>query len=309
MNVLIVGEAPNKTGGGLTRTRISELAGRPWDEWADWTNLLDEWPGSGRGKGTAWNATFARRVADGLDLSGYETVILLGRRVGGAMIPGGAGFPYFRWTERGGVRMVVIPHTSGIVRWWNDPENVAKASSFLTDLASSKHASIATGVTVEGMSPSEEGEQQMAATAATKRRTRKTAAAAREAAPTKRASRKTATAPAVEKEQKLTGRAAVIAAIRAAGKPLTPNEAAALVIDSGVADTLDVKGDTPMDYRLAAPVYREAKKGRFYELVSTGPSKFKVKSDAPTSDPELVATLKKQVEKATAAAKKAAEKK
>lgn len=62
-------------------------------------------------------------------------MILLGRRVASAVIPGGAGFPFFRWTERDGARVAVIPHTSGIVRWWNDPENVEAARRFLSELA------------------------------------------------------------------------------------------------------------------------------------------------------------------------------
>lgn len=134
--VLIVGEAPGgRNAGGLTRKRISELAGRPWEDWADWVNLLDEYPGPGRYKGSAWNGAAARQGAASLDASGYESVVLLGRRVASATLPGGAGFPFFRWTEWRGARAVVIPHTSGIVRWWNDPENVRAAARFLSGLA------------------------------------------------------------------------------------------------------------------------------------------------------------------------------
>lgn len=293
-DILIVGEAPNARGGGLTRSRVSELAGRPWEEWADWVNLLDEWPGSGRGKGSAWNGTAARRRAETLDLTSYDLAILLGRRVAGAMIPGGAGFPFFRWTECAGLRMAVIPHTSGIVRFWNEPENVAKARGFLTEVAgqgSHVHATLATGIADEGVEPLTKGDQMSTNTKARPAGTRKRRAA------------KASTAAPVAK--RITGRDAVIAAFRAAGKPLTPNEAAALVIDSGVAPDLGAVGSTPVDYRLYAPIYREAKKGRFYELVSTGPSKFKLRSDAPASEPELVEALKKQVAKAKAAAKSA----
>lgn len=135
--ILVIGEAPSgRTAGGLTRTRISELAGTPWEEWADWINLLDEWPGRGSGKGSAWDARAAKTRADRMlaDGFGYDRVIVLGRRAAGVLIPGGAGFPFFRWIERAGSKVAVIPHTSGIVRFWNDPGNVQKAREFLAEI-------------------------------------------------------------------------------------------------------------------------------------------------------------------------------
>lgn len=91
--------------------------------------------------------------------------------------------------------------------------------------------------------------------------------------------------------KKLSGRDAVVAAFRAAGKALTPNEAAAIVIASGVE--IEAKGKTPMDYRLYAPIYREAKRGKLYRRVgTTTPSKFELRADAPESDPALVEKLK-----------------
>lgn len=94
--VLIVGEAPGAgRRDGRTRSRLVELSGRPLDEWADWRNLLDDWPGQSR-KGSGWDARAARESAAALDVSGYEVVVLLGRRVASVVIPGGAGFPLFR---------------------------------------------------------------------------------------------------------------------------------------------------------------------------------------------------------------------
>lgn len=250
--VLIVGEAPGRTDGGLTRRRISELSGRPWEEWADWLNLIDEWPGPSR-KGSAWNAAAARRRAESLDLSGYEVVVLLGRRVAGAMLPGGAGFPYFRWTERGSARAVVIPHTSGIVRWWNDAENVATARRFLTDIA-------------------------------------RQSAGRKESTMTTKPKEPKAKAPA-----KVTAREAVIATLRAAGRPMAPSEVSAIVIEANVVPDLAKTGTTPADYRIEAPIYREAAKGRFYKRVETKPAKFALRDDAPASEPELVATLRRRI--------------
>ena len=134
MDVLILGEAPGRFAGGLTRTRVSDLAGRPWEEWADWRNLLEDWPGPGRGKGSSWNPGRGKIAASELPLADWPLVFCLGRRVAGAVLPGGAGFPFFRLTQHRGTTVAVIPHTSGIVRFWNEPENVERASTFLRGL-------------------------------------------------------------------------------------------------------------------------------------------------------------------------------
>lgn len=139
---LILGEAPgggrHRSGGTATR-RIRDLAERDLEEWADWINLIEEWPGPARGGGSAWNARAAAARAAELrpTLAEYRGVICLGRRVGQAMIPGGSGFPFFRWIDDvRGARLVVIPHPSGVSRWWNEPANVVQAKVFLRDLAS-----------------------------------------------------------------------------------------------------------------------------------------------------------------------------
>jgi hypothetical protein len=47
--------------------------------------------------------------------------VLLGRRVAAAF--GLASAPYLEWTEARGRTWVVMPHPSGVNRWWNDEEN------------------------------------------------------------------------------------------------------------------------------------------------------------------------------------------
>jgi len=150
--ILIVGEAPGRTDKGRTRTRISELSGHPWEEWADWRNLIEEWPGPARRGASAWNGQLARRNAPNLPLENYDLTILLGRRVAAAVLPGGAGWPFFRQHsyERGVV--TVVPHTSGINRWWNDPENVERGAEFLRQVATEALA----GRTLEGLAKGKE---------------------------------------------------------------------------------------------------------------------------------------------------------
>lgn len=266
--ILIVGEAPGRHSGGLTRQRVSELAGAPYEEWADWQNLIADYPGRGAGKGSAWNVVAARRGVGELTprLAGYDHVILLGRRVAGVIIPGGAGFPFFRWTDGHGTRLAVIPHTSGIVRFWNDPENVEAAQRFLAEIVpTTKEAPMATTRS-----------SRSSASTTKKKATRSTPAA---------------------KTEVVADRDAILAAMRAAGEPLTPNEAAAVVIAAGVVRPASPA--TPLDYRLAAPIYREAKKGRFYKRVGDDkPARYAPTDDAPASDRSLVAALKAEVVKA-----------
>lgn len=134
--VLFVGEAPGRTpgpafwgrGGARIRALAPSLAFKA-------INLLDRWPGSaGRG------ARFPRRAAEdgrGRVLAacqGVPVVLFAGRRV--ARVFGLARAPYFRFVRLAdGGRRAVVPHPSGVNRWWNDPANVRRARRFLGRLA------------------------------------------------------------------------------------------------------------------------------------------------------------------------------
>lgn len=276
--ILIVGEAPGARLSGLTRSRIDALAGRPWEEWADWTNLLEEWPGPARGRGSAWNTRAAATRVKEIPFADYDLVILLGRRVAQAVLPGGAGIPWFRFVDRNETRFIVFPHTSGTSAFWNDPEKVERAKGFLTDLV----ASLDDATRYDDV--------------------RKFPATGTEQDNPERTEHKPAMSN-TSNSTRVTGREAVIAAFRAAGKPLTAKEAAALVIAAKVVPDLTAVGSTPAEYRLYAPVYREAAAGRFYKRVgSTSPAKFTVRANAPESDPTLVAVLKKTIAKSRAGA-------
>ena len=145
---LIIGEAPSMNGNpdkpitGRSGRFLAEVA---WGDDADVPrflagferkNLLLAWPGHA-GKGSAWPITAARKAASTLlpRLAG-RTAILLGKRVARAF--GMARLGYFTLAPiRCGaagimpVWVVIVPHPSGINRWWNDPANRKKAGGWL----------------------------------------------------------------------------------------------------------------------------------------------------------------------------------
>jgi hypothetical protein len=92
-------------------------------------NLIKRWPGpsASRNKGDAFPLERAARAAARLEL-GDGPVILLGKGVAGAF---GARADFFEWFELRGRRAVVIPHPSGVSRWWNEPANRRRASRFI----------------------------------------------------------------------------------------------------------------------------------------------------------------------------------
>ena len=55
-------------------------------------------------------------------------VLLAGRGVAGAF---GVDLPFFLWAEERGMMVAVVPHPSGVSRWWNDPANERRARRFL----------------------------------------------------------------------------------------------------------------------------------------------------------------------------------
>lgn len=140
MRVLLVGQAPSRDtcGGppfsGRSGRRLADLAGVKHDELREvfaLVNLLDRWPGK-NGRGDAFPMGEARAAAARLDLSKHDVVVLVGKSVARAFGIGEA--EYF--AERvGGV--FVVPHPSGVNRWWNDAANEERARRFMEEL---KHA-------------------------------------------------------------------------------------------------------------------------------------------------------------------------
>lgn len=136
---LLIGEAPSRTSdpdrpfSGRSGARLAKLLDRPLDEVFELRNVFGQWPGpaGATGKGTAWDRVGARDrariIGDRLD---GRTVVLVGRRVAAAFeYPS---WPYLVWGDDvRGFRFSVVPHPSGIVRFWNDPDATARAAAFL----------------------------------------------------------------------------------------------------------------------------------------------------------------------------------
>ena len=141
--VVLVGQAP--CCGGDPRVPLTGRSGRflasacgiPFWSYLRWTvrvNLLDYWPGKS-GKGDAFPMAEAREAAAALEpsLKGRRAV-LLGHGVASAFGLGGR--PYLGPWEvvprpLGSFAAAVLPHPSGVNRFWNDPTNRERAGRFL----------------------------------------------------------------------------------------------------------------------------------------------------------------------------------
>jgi len=133
--LLIVGQAPSRTSNpaevlrGKSGAKIRELLGLSKRRFIQCTrvNLAPLWTGKD-GKGDAFEAD-PDLVITALSLArDHETVLLLGRAVSGAL--GYGGYEYFEPIKKEKTTFYVVPHPSGINRWWNDPANRRVAERF-----------------------------------------------------------------------------------------------------------------------------------------------------------------------------------
>lgn len=134
MKLLVVGQAPSaRTIGrpplsGPSGVKLARLVGASaLSDIAEPANLLPSFPGK-RGKGDAFPMGPAREAAQ-REAIGGRVVVLLGRKVAEAF--GLKGLPYLQWCRHRGGRVVVVPHPSGVNRWWNEAANVAAAREVL----------------------------------------------------------------------------------------------------------------------------------------------------------------------------------
>ena len=149
--ILLVGQAPSKkvtpaldaSTPGSASFRLLALMGITRDEYMERfarVNLLDYWPGSinGSGSGDKFPKKAAQASARRI-LAQFQypwKILCVGQRVGECFIHKSR-LTYYEWmlcpsNFPPAVRDVaVIPHTSGLNRYWNDPSNVKLAEKFL----------------------------------------------------------------------------------------------------------------------------------------------------------------------------------
>lgn len=135
MKPLLVGQAPScgsegrPAFDGRSGYRLASIFGCPLRDVFECVNLLDRWPGkSASGKGDGFPLGEARAAAGRVKaervapFSG-RCVVLCGANVARAW-SAPKGFLYWRGSlEVSGYRLVVIPHPSGMNRWWNKTDN------------------------------------------------------------------------------------------------------------------------------------------------------------------------------------------
>lgn len=151
--IVVVGQAPSRgTGGappfsGASGRKLAELLDVPHAELGalfELRNVLARYPGKGAGKGDAFPAARARRAARRLraEVAGRE-VLVVGKATAAAL--GLDGERLFRaQTWDGATLCWVIPHPSGVNRWWNDAGNRRRAAFFLRDIGAAARARLDT---------------------------------------------------------------------------------------------------------------------------------------------------------------------
>lgn len=147
MKPLLVGEAPGRNGDpcrpleGKVGRRLAALFGLTFDGYLEAfvrTNLLDFWPGQ-NGKGAAFVIVDAEMVACTLVRKRFKrgrVVLLLGKRVARAF---GTKGDYFDEQVVNGARVYVVPHPSGVNRWYNDSTNVEHVRRFMKQVVRPTH--------------------------------------------------------------------------------------------------------------------------------------------------------------------------
>lgn len=145
--VVLIGQAPSRSGDpcypltGRFGRKIQELA-----RITEWTylrktvriNVLPVYPGT-NGKGDAFPLNKARHMARTIAELGVfdcgRDVVMFGWNV--ARVFGMPKTAWLMWErpyrvlgEPCSTRVAVSPHPSGVSTWWNDPENLRRASAF-----------------------------------------------------------------------------------------------------------------------------------------------------------------------------------
>ncbi len=147
MKPLIIGEAPGKNGDasmpceGRIGARLASCAGITFDEYLDLfdrVNLLDEQPQDAP-KGMAFNVKLAGKVAHQMELTmpRWPFILLLGKRVAAAFKF--TSVNYFQQVAIDGIPTWVVPHPSGVNRWWNSFDNELQMIRFMRGIVMRLH--------------------------------------------------------------------------------------------------------------------------------------------------------------------------
>lgn len=127
--VMLIGEAPGRTPGlpfeGRCGTFLYRLAGVHPRKAFECRNVLAGYPGP-CGCGADFPLAEARQEAAGIVLDGVA--LLCGKRVAAAF---GVQPIYFLRQQVGTAEVYVIPHPSGVNRWYNSLSNRRRAARFL----------------------------------------------------------------------------------------------------------------------------------------------------------------------------------
>lgn len=139
--LMIVGQAPSRTSDagevlrGKSGEKLRAMLGLSIAEFVRVTrvNLAPFWDGK-RGKGDAFDAD-PDLVAAALAIAqAHEITLVLGKAVAKALrLPAGIG--YFVPLNRKETTYYVVPHPSGVNRWWNASRNRREAERFFGRLA------------------------------------------------------------------------------------------------------------------------------------------------------------------------------
>ena len=153
MKICFVGQSPSRTSDGQPPFTgkcgkfLAELMGTTQEQMLkdhDFINVLDYWPGAGI-KGDKFPIPEAKVAAKRkLEQLRGRTVVLLGHNVARAFCC--ERFRYMEWYEIRSPEnfedvvvplLTVVPHPSGVNRWYNREENRMVAGKFLRTLADS----------------------------------------------------------------------------------------------------------------------------------------------------------------------------
>jgi len=148
---MLIGQAPNKTGDpgvpleGRAGKKIAELFRISFEEYlvrTHRTNIFPRFQGK-VGKGDRFPVDKAKKLVERLIVpKDVALVLLVGKNVASAFGIRDADYfdRRFLWSSGNDARVIearIVPHPSGINRWWNDDKNRRTASRRFKSIASS----------------------------------------------------------------------------------------------------------------------------------------------------------------------------